>query len=349
MKTMRAARLHRADEGVRLVVEPGVEVPDCGPDEVLVGVRACGLNQVDLLTRDGQTPADVPLPHTSGTEVAGEVVAVGSSVRTWVPGDRVVIDPVLACGSCRPCLVGATNMCRNGRIFGVQTPGGYAEYVAAPAHQVIAVPDTLSYAEVAAIAVTGPTAWHMLHTRANLRAGEDVLVIAAGSGIGSLAVQIARFSGARVIASAGAAEKVAKAKELGADFVVDHAEPDWPERVRAYTSNRGVDLVFEHVGAATWAGSLRALARGGRLVTSGGHSGFDVDINLWHLFVKEHTIIGSFAGSRNDFLTVLELAARGVIRPIVQEVFPLARVLDAQRLLETRQVFGKLLLDPTAV
>lgn len=346
--TMRAARLQQTPQGVRLLVDEGVPVPDVGPDEVLIAVRACGLNQVDLLTRDGQTPAGVPLPHISGTEVAGDIVRLGDRVVGLEMGHRVVVDPVLACGRCRPCLRGETNMCRHGRIFGVQTPGGYAEYVAAPARQVIEIPTGLGYADAAAIAVTGPTAWHMLFTRAGLRAGEDLLVIAAGSGIGSLAIQMGRFSGARVIASAGSQAKLDKARELlGVDLLVDHSRPEWPRRVREMTENRGVDLVFEHVGAATWQGSLTALARGGRLVTSGGHSGFDVDINLWHLFVKEHTVIGSFAGSRTDFLHVLDLAGRGVIRPIVQEVYSLQGVTEAQALLERRGVFGKLLLDPT--
>jgi NADPH:quinone reductase-like Zn-dependent oxidoreductase len=349
MTVMRAARLHEAPDGVRLQLDADVEVPECGPHEVLLAVKACGLNQVDLLTRDGQTPAPVPLPHTSGTEVAGEIVAVGDRVSGWSVGDRAVVDPVLHCGTCSECIRGNTNMCRHGRIFGVQTSGGYAEYATAPASQVVPLPTGLTYAEAAAVAVTGPTAWHMLHTRAGLRAGEDVLVIAAGSGIGSLAVQIARYSGARVIASAGGETKVKKAYELGADFVVDHSLPTWPDQVREFTGNRGVDIVFEHVGAATWQGSLKSLARGGRLVTSGGHSGFDVDINLWHLFVKEHTIIGSFAGSHADFLQVMELASRGVLKPVIQEVFPLIRVAEAQRLLEQRAVFGKLLLDPSAV
>ncbi|MGR6520334.1 alcohol dehydrogenase catalytic domain-containing protein (plasmid) [Rhodococcus erythropolis] len=344
---MRAARLHEGDAGLVLRVDTDVAVPSCGHDQVLIKVRSCGLNQVDLLTRTGQTPQAVPLPHTSGTEVSGDVVAVGRDVDESLLGTRIVVDPVVACGNCRPCFRGETNMCREGLIFGVQTPGGYAEYVAAPARQVVPLPDSLSYDEATAIAVTGPTTWHMLHTRAGLRAGENVLVIAAGSGIGSLAVQIAHFSGARVIATVGGEDKVRKAHELlPADLVVDHNDPQWPRLVREFTGGAGVDLVFEHVGAATWKGSLAAMARGGRLVTSGGHSGFLVDINLWHLFIKECTLIGSYAGSRDDFLTVLDLAARGIIKPIIQQVFALEQITEAQTLLEQRRVFGKLLLNP---
>ncbi|MEE3852984.1 zinc-binding dehydrogenase [Gordonia sp. LSe1-13] len=344
---MRAARLHDSGNGLELRVDSDVAVPHCGPDQVLLQVRSCGLNQVDLLTRSGQTPQSVPLPHISGTEVAGDVVAIGDNVNPDWLGQAVVVDPVVSCGECRQCYRGETNQCRTGLIFGVQTPGGYAEYVAAPARQLIALPDNLTYDQATAIAVTGPTTWHMLHTRAGLRAGDDVLVIAAGSGIGSLAVQVAHASGARVIATVGGAAKAKKAAELlPVDLVVDHSDPDWPRRVREYTDGRGVDLVFEHVGAATWKGSLASMARGGRLVTSGGHSGFEVDFNLWHLFIKEHTLIGSYAGTRDDFLTILDLANRGVITPIVQQVFPLEEIVDAQNLLADRKVFGKLLLDP---
>lgn len=346
-RTMRAARLHDDDGVLALRVEDDVAVPGCGPKDVLLRVRSCGLNQVDLLTRAGQTPQSVPLPHISGTEVSGDVAAVGSAVDPAVLGTRVVIDPVLACGRCRQCFQGQTNMCRESRIFGVQTPGGYAEYVTAPDHQVVPLPDDMSYEDAAAVAVTGPTTWHMLQTRAHLRAGETVLVIAAGSGIGTLAAQVAHHSGAKVVVTVGGSEKVRQAQELlPADLVVDHLDPTWPRQVRAFTDGHGADLVFEHVGAATWAGSLAAMARGGRLVTSGGHSGFDVDINLWHLFIKEHTVIGSYAGSRDDFLTILDLVARGIVRPIIQEVFPLEGINDAQQLLTDRRVFGKLLLDP---
>lgn len=345
--TMRAARLHDDDGLLVLRVEDDVEVPTCGAGEVLIKVHRCGLNQVDLLTRTGQTPQAVPLPHISGTEVAGDVVAVGDLVKEALLGSRIVVDPVLACGHCRPCIQGQTNMCREGRIFGVQTPGGYAQFVAAPAHQVVPIPDALTYDEAAAIAVTGPTTWHMMHTRARLRAGETVLVIAAGSGIGTLATQVARYSGAQVIATVGGAEKVRQARDLlPADLVIDHFDPSWSKQVKAFNGGHGADLVFEHVGASTWTGSLAAMARGGRLVTSGGHSGFDVDINLWHLFIKEHTIIGSYAGSRDDFLTILDLAERGIVRPIIQQVFPLEGITEAQRLLEKRRVFGKLLVNP---
>ncbi|WP_274631159.1 alcohol dehydrogenase catalytic domain-containing protein [Arvimicrobium flavum] len=202
---------------------------------MLLAVRACGLNQIDLLTRDGQTPKEVPLPHISGTEVAGNIVALGDGVADWRIGARVVVDPIIACRHCSSCVSGQTNMCRHSRVFGVQTPGGYAEYVAAPARQLLALPDELDYAAAAAMAVTGPTAWHMLRDRANVSLGDDVLVIAAGSGIGVLGMQIAAAAGARVIATAGSRDKMQRALELGASFAVDHGDPSWPDKVRDFT------------------------------------------------------------------------------------------------------------------
>lgn len=345
--TMRAVRLHDVSSRAELRLDKDVPIPTPAEDEVLLAVKACGLNQVDLLTRAGQTPAPVPLPHISGTEVAGEIVAVGPGVTGWKPGDRVVVDPILHCGQCAACRVGNTNMCRHSRVFGVQTPGGYAEYAVAPARQLLTLPGNLSYLEAASVAVTGPTAWHMLRRRADLRVGEDVLIIAAGSGIGVLGMQIAALAGARVIATAGSEDKIRQARALGADLVVNHSDPSWPDQVRDFTGGRGVDIVFEHVGKATWAGSLKALARGGRLVTCGGHSGFDVDINLWHLFVKEHSLIGSFAATRQDFLDVMNLVGQGKIKPVIQQTFGLEEVQKAQALMQGRQVFGKLMLDPT--
>ena len=347
MTSMRAVRLHEVNGRAEFRLDKDVEVPTPKAGEVLLAVKACGLNQVDLLTRDGQTPAAIPLPHISGTEVAGDVVSVGPGVTGWKVGERVVVDPILSCGDCSFCLSGQTNMCLRGRVFGVQTQGGYAERVVAPAHQLVRLPESLSYAEAAAVAVTGPTAWHMLRRRADIRIGEDVLIIAAGAGIGVLGMQIAAVAGARVIVTAGSEDKLRQARELGAQFAVNHRDPSWPEQVRKWTGGRGVDVVFEHVGAATWEGSLRSLARGGRLVTCGGHSGFSVNINLWHLFVKEHTIIGSFAGSRDDFMNVLRLVEQRKIKPVIQQIFSLEDLTKAQALMESRQVFGKLIIEPS--
>ena len=325
-----------------------VPVPEPGADEVLIKVVACGVNRVDILSREGVTPTPVPLPHTPGTEAAGTVAATGSDAGSWTLGTRVVVNPTLSCGRCTACREGRDNVCRSGRVFGVQTTGAYADYVVAPADQVMALPEEVSFETAASIAVTGSTAWHMLITRGQLGVGEDVLVVAAGSGIGVLGVQIAKLAGARVIATAGSAEKRERAKQLGADLVIDHTDPTWGEQVRQATGGKGVDLVFEHVGEATWKQSLRALARNGRLVTCGAHSGSTVSFDLWHLFVKEQKLIGSFAGTRRDLEKVLSLAAIGKLKPIIHAKFPLRDAAQAQLALEDRGVFGKVLLTTTS-
>lgn len=341
---MRAARLHAEDLGLRLQLD---EIPTPAPalGEVLVAVHACGLNRVDLLTRDGQAvPGE--LPHIPGSEVAGQIVELGAGVAGWKPGERVAVDPIITCGSCVFCRAGRGNMCLRARVFGVHTHGGYAEYAVARADQLVALPDEVSFEAAASVIAAGATAWQMLRHRAQLRAAEDVLVIAGGSGLGSLAVQIGVLAGARVAATAGDDAKCARAKQLGAAFSVNHRDSDWPQAVRAWTGGRGVDLVVEHVGAATWEGSLAALSRGGRLVTCGGHSGFDVRLDLWSLFVKGQSILGSFAATRQDVIDVLALVAEGRIQPVIDQVLPLGSVTEAQRRLDERSAFGKILLSP---
>lgn len=323
-----------------------VPTPRPGRGEILVKVAACGINQVDILSRTGQTPFKTPLPHISGSDVAGEVAEVGEGVGGITAGSRVVILPNLSCGTCGLCRTGHDNMCPKGGVFGVMCHGGYAEYAVAPAQNLVPLPDSLSFVDAAAMVIVGTTAWHMLVSRAALRQGEDVLIVAAGSGIGAMGVQIAKLSGARVIATAGRPDKLAKAKALGADFVVDHSAPDWANEVRGITQRRGVDVVFEHVGAATWDQSLSCLTRNGRLVTCGGHTGFKVTIDLWHLFAKQLVLIGSIAGTRQDLLDVLKVATRGLLRPIVHSVLPLAQAAEGQRLMEGREIFGKVILTP---
>jgi NADPH:quinone reductase-like Zn-dependent oxidoreductase len=342
---MRAVRYHRFG-GVEELRYEDAPTPRPETGQVLVEVHACGVNQVDILSRQGLTPFKTPFPHVSGSDVAGRIAEVGAGVTGLETGEAVVVVPTLSCGACHMCRVGEDNMCLEGGIFGVMCDGGYAEYTLVPARNVIPVPHGLDPVSAAAVAIVGSTAWHMLVTRAALRQGEDVLIVAAGSGIGAMAVQIAKLSGARVIATAGRAEKLEKARQLGADHVVDHSRPEWSREVRRITERRGVDVVFEHVGAATWTQSLACLTRNGRLVTCGGHTGFQVGIDLWHLFVKQLTLIGSFAGTRQDLLDVLKVAGRGLLRPVVHAALPLARAAEAQRLMEQRDIFGKIVLTP---
>jgi NADPH:quinone reductase-like Zn-dependent oxidoreductase len=342
--TMRAARLHAHGAGLRLELDE-LEIPEPQAGEALVRVRACGLNRIDLLARDGQA-APPQLPHTPGSEVAGDVVSVGPGVADWGPGDRVAVDPVISCGECSFCRRGQGNMCLRGRIYGVQTTGGYAEYTLAPASQLIRLPDALTYEAAASVTAAGATAWRMLVHRARVRVDEKVLVIAGASGLGAMAIQIAALAGARVAATAGSDAKCARAEELGAEVTVNHRDPEWPDAVRRWTGGPGVDIVVEHVGAATWAGSLRALTRGGRLVTCGGHSGFGVELDLWSFFVKGQTLLGSFAATRQDLVDVLHLVADGRIDPVIDSVLPLEQAAEAQRRLDAREAVGKVLLNP---
>ncbi|MBS1675911.1 MAG: zinc-binding dehydrogenase [Actinobacteria bacterium] len=341
---MRAVRLHLAAAGLEAQVEE-VPVPEPGPAEVLVRVCASGVNRIDLLTRDGQARPPA-LPHVPGSEVAGEVVAVGAGCGNWGSGDRVVVDPVVTCGECELCRRGRGNLCARSLIYGVQTAGGYADFAVAPVGQLVGIPDGVSFEAAASVTAAGATAWQMLCGRADLRVGETVLVIAAGSGLGTMAIQMAALAGADVLATAGSAAKREHALRLGARAAVDHRQPGWSSEVRELTAARGADLVLEHVGAATWDESMRALSRAGRLVTCGGHSGFEVGLDLWRFFVKGQTIIGSFAATRQDLVDVLDLLAAGKVRPVVHEVFPLAEFAAAQALLDDREAVGKVLLKP---
>src|SRR3712207_3575809 len=239
--------------------------PRIRADEVLVEVRACALNHLDVWARRGLPGVEIPLPHILGNDVAG-VVRERGELADWVaPGDEVMLQPGVSCGHCRECLGGADNLCPRYQILGYQRDGGYAELVAAPAVNCIGKPASLSWEEAAAVPLVTVTAWHMLVTRARVEPGEDVLIHAAGSGVGSVGIQVAKLRGARVIATAGSDEKLEKARALGADEVVNYTRADWPKEVRRLTGKRGVDVVFEHTGAETWPGSIQSLAKNGRV------------------------------------------------------------------------------------
>ncbi|MDQ2742943.1 MAG: zinc-binding dehydrogenase [Chloroflexota bacterium] len=323
-----------------------VPEPTVAPDGALVRVRACGLNHLDLFTREGRLPHAIALPHISGSEVAGDVERVGELVTNITPGERVVIAPYLVCGRCENCLAGEETTCLRGDVLGRRSDGGYAEYVSVPARQLIALPEGVSYEAGAAVTLSTVTAWHMLVSRARLRPGEDVLVLAAGSGVGSAAVQIAKQAGARVIATASTDEKLRRAEQLGADFVVNYAEQDFRAEVRRITAKRGVDVVVEHVGESTWEQSIGCLARNGRLVTTGATTGPNGAINIDRLFGAQLSILGSFGGTRSELRMVLKMVAEGRIQPVIHATYPLDQAAQAQRLMEERGQFGKLLLLP---
>jgi len=318
--------------------------PQIKANEVLIEVRACALNHLDVWVRNGLPGIKIPLPHILGCDVAGVVREVGDLV-TWArAGDEVMVQPGVSCGHCPECLTGRDNMCDEYDIIGYRRDGGYAEFVAVPGINVIPKPGNLSWEEAAALPLVTLTAWHMLVARAHVQPGEDVLVHAAGSGVGSLGIQIAKLLGARVIATASSAEKLAKARELGADETVNYSSDDWPKKVKRLTNGRGVDVVFEHTGEATWPGSILSLKKGGRLVTCGATSGFDARTDLRHVFYRHLTILGSMMGSKADLLAAMKFIESGQIRAVVDRVLPLAEARKAHELMEDRAQFGKLVL-----
>jgi NADPH:quinone reductase-like Zn-dependent oxidoreductase len=312
--------------------------------DVLVRVRACALNHLDLWVRGGLPNVPIPLPHIPGSDVAGDVAKIGADVTTVRVGQKVVLAPGVTCGKCPACLAGLDNRCRQFTNLGYMIDGGCAEFVRAPEVNCLPYPENLSFEEAAAVPLVFQTAWHMLVTRAELQPGEDVLVLGAGSGVGIAAIQIAKFFGARVIAIAGSAEKLEKARQLGADHTIDHKAQKIREEVRRITNKRGVDVVVEHVGTATWDESLASLAPSGRLVTCGATTGYDAKVDLRFLFSRQLSLLGSYMGTRRELQTVMKLVAAGRLKPVVDRVFPLAEAAAAHAHLESSHHFGKVVL-----
>jgi NADPH:quinone reductase-like Zn-dependent oxidoreductase len=318
--------------------------PVIRPGEVLVRVRACALNRLDLWVRQGLPNVPIPLPHIPGSDVAGEIAQAGAEVATVRVGQKVVLAPGVTCGKCAACLAGLDNRCRQFTNLGYMIDGGCAEFVRAPEVNCLPYPENLSFEEAAAVPLVFQTAWHMLVARAELRPGEDVLVLGAGSGVGSAAIQVAKFFGAQVIATAGTDAKLARARELGADHTINHKSQKIRDEVRRITNKRGVDVVFEHVGTATWDDSLASLAASGRLVTCGATTGYDAKVDLRFLFSRQLSLLGSYMGTKNDLRTVMKLVAAGRLKPIVDRVFPLADAAAAHVYLESGAQFGKVVL-----
>src|SRR6266480_1233922 len=320
--------------------------PTIKANEVLVEVKACALNHLDIWARGGLPGVEIPLPHILGNDIAGVVREVGDLV-SWVQvGDEVMLQPGVSCGHCSECLSGRDNLCREYDIMGFRRNGGYAQFVNAPAVNVIPKPPELSWEEAAALPLVTLTAWHMLVTRAAVQPGESVLIHAAGSGVGSIGIQVAKLRGARVIATASSDEKLAKAKELGADDVVNYTGVDWPKEVKRLTDRKGVDVVFEHTGAATWPGSVASLKTNGRLVTCGATSGFEAQTDLRQIFYRHLTILGSFMGSKGELLEAMKFIESRKIRAVVDQTLPLSEARHAHELMEDRAQFGKLVLVP---
>lgn len=340
---MRAVRFH-AHGGPEVLKYEDAPDPVVRPGWVLVRVRACAMNHLDLWQRRGLERVTIPFPHISGADVAGELVEPGES---GLPaGRRVMLQPGLSCGRCAACLAGEDNFCPRYDVLGYQSDGGYAELVSVPAANVIPIPDHISDVDAAAFPLAFLTAWHMLFSRARLQPGETVLVLAAGSGVGQAAVQLAHRFHARVFATAGSESKLARASALGAEAVIDHHRDDVVKRVKALTDTRGVDVVIEHVGAATWDRSVRCLARGGRVVTCGATTGHATELDLRHLFARQLSLIGSYMGGKAELLRAATLFFRGEIAPAVDSTFPLADAARAHVRLESSDHFGKIVLIP---
>ena len=333
---------HHGDPSVLRYTD--VPEPQLRPSEVLVRVHACALNHLDLWVRRGLPGVPIPLPHIPGSDIAGEVAKVGQQVSTVHVGQKVVLAPGVTCGKCPACLSGNDNRCRDFTNLGYMIDGGYAEYVRCPEVNCMPYPENLDWAHAAAVPLVFQTAWHMLVSRAQLQPGEVVLVLAAGSGVGSAAIQIAKFFGARVIATAGSDEKLAKAKEIGADEVIHHGIMPIEKEVRRFTHNRGVDVVVEHVGAATWDASVKSLASGGRLVTCGCTTGYDAKLDLRFVFSRQLSILGSYMGTKSELRPVLKLVAEGHLKPVVDKIWPLSECITAHNYLEKAKQFGKVVL-----
>jgi NADPH:quinone reductase-like Zn-dependent oxidoreductase len=342
---MKAVRFHQHGGPEVLRYEDAPE-PELNAGEVLVRVRACALNFLDVWERRGLERVAIPLPHISGSDVAGEIVASAARGAGAAVGQRVMLQPGISCGHCAACLSGRDNECLEFEALGYRIhPGGYAEYVKVPRQNVISIPDHIDFAAAAAFPLTFLTAWHMLMTRARLKRGEDVLVLAAGSGVGQAAIQIAILHGARVFATAGSEPKLERARRLGAVGVIDHHTQDVAREIMRLTDRRGVDVVIEHVGDATWEKSVRSLARGGRLVTCGATTGAHVGIDLRALFAKQLSLLGSYMGTKGELLTVARFFFAGQLEPVIDRTFPLAEAAEAQRRLEASEHFGKLVLE----
>jgi NADPH:quinone reductase-like Zn-dependent oxidoreductase len=319
------------------------DAPDPSPGfgRAIVRVHACALNHLDLWERRGLDRVKLPLPHTSGSDISGTILDPGTS--RLAAGTRVMLQPGLRCGRCAMCAAGRDNQCVDYDVIGLRSDGGYAEMIAVPVENLIPIPDDVDFITAAAFPLTFLTAWHMLVTRAEITRGDVVLVLAGGSGVGQAAIQLARHFGARVFATC-APSKADRTRALGAEQVFDHYTGDFSKDLRRMTDGRGADIVVEHVGEATWQRSVRSLATGGRLVTCGATTGPAATIDLRHLFARQLSLLGSYMGRFAELEAAAPLLFTGAVKPVIDEVYPLARAADAQRRLEEKEQFGKIVL-----
>ena len=318
--------------------------PTIRPDEVLVRVRACALNHLDLFVREGIPALKTPLPFWTGCDIAGDVTQVGAAVSGITTGQRVAVNPNLTCGRCEFCHKGEDSLCVRYGILGEHAPGGLAELVKVRGDRVLPLPDHVSYEDAASFILTNMTAWRMVVTQGQVRAGQDVLILGVGGGVSSTAVQIAKLCGARVLVTSSSDAKLERARELGADVGINYSREDWAKVVWEKTGKRGVDVVIENVGAQTWKQSIRSLVSGGRLVTCGATSGPIGETDIRIVFWKQISIIGSTMANQSEFETVMRLFFQGKLRPVVDEVVPLKDGAAAQQRLAEGKQFGKIVL-----
>ena len=343
--TMRAARFHENGPPEVLVVED-VPVPEPGPGEVRIRVRAAALNHLDLWVRRG-LPIDTTMPHIGGSDLAGEIDALGpESGEGWAVGDRVVVDPSLNYDWYARSAAGGNPRERPLRLIGEHTDGGFAEYAVVPAANLMAVPATVAFEVAAAAALNFVTAWHALVGRGAVREGERVLVTGASGGVGSAAVQLARLRGAQVWAVTSGTANVTRARELGAQVVIDRTEEDWVEAVKRSTDGRGVDLVIDSVGEAMWDGIVRSLAVMGRVVCYGATAGPKVSLDLRHVFWKQLSVLGATMGTPEEFREAMTHVFEGRVAPAIDGVLPLDRIREAHERLESGAAFGKIVIVP---
>jgi NADPH:quinone reductase-like Zn-dependent oxidoreductase len=340
---MKAVRIHQFG-GPEVLTYEEITDPQPHKDQVLVRVRAVALNHLDIWVRKGLP--GVKLPHILGSDVAGEIVEAGEYVGGFKPGQRVLLAPMHYCGHCEKCVMGLQNQCREFTALGNAVDGGNCELIAVPAANVIPIPDSLDFNQAASVPLVFLTAWHMLVGRAGIRLGQTVLVLGASSGVGIAAIQIAKLFHCRVITTAGDDAKLAKGRELGADYGINHYQQKISEEVRKITNKEGVDIVVEHVGAATWDESVRSLKSSGTLVTCGATTGPNVGIDLRHLFGRQLTLLGSYMGTMGDLHEVLRHVFAGRLKPVVDRVFPLSELRSAHEYLEKSQMFGKIVVNP---
>ncbi|MBI4674901.1 MAG: zinc-binding dehydrogenase [Chloroflexi bacterium] len=318
--------------------------PEAGPDDVIIHVKAVALNRLDLWVREGLPGLKLQMPFTLGSDVAGVVDVVGAAVTTVKPGQRVTINPGWWDTTCEFCVRGDHPLCVNFKIFGEHLPGGYAEFLRVPSRNVLPMPDDFDFVETCAAPLAFLTAWRALITRGRLQAGEDVVILGAGSGVSTAAMQIAKYAGARVFATSHSDEKLARARDLGADVLINYAKTEWEKEIFRITNKRGADVVVDAVGDATWLKSLRALRKGGRLVTYGATTGPNPAEEIRLIFWKQLEIIGTTMANQGEFLDVMRLIFARKLKPVVDVVLPLEHAAQAHERLAKNEQFGKIVL-----